>query len=443
MYERPPGSTNQAALCLELAEGAATWLKQMAVHQGDVVWWPRFEARETPPNGTLYNGVPGPVLFFLEYHRLTGDAGARELAEKGTRWLMQHARVTENGYTWPAPGSEEDQNGAVPGLYTGSAGVGATFLALHRQLGDSVYREYAQGAAEELAASSQDGDGGQSWGAGNDIISGAAGIGLFLVAAAQRLEQPAYLEAATQLGHALIRRAIADPPGLKWRMQADWPQLYPNFSHGTAGIAFFLARLHGLTGETALYKGAIAGAEWLTGHVETGGPGCAWYHHEPDRRDLYYVGWCHGPAGTARLFYQLYRNTGEVVWSDWAERCARWLMDTGVPIQPHPGFWNVSACCGTAGVGDFFADMYRWRRDAACWTWAWRMVLHLQQSASETPSGLKWVQAEHRTRPEEVYAQTGLAQGAAGIGLFLLKMYDLALNGDGAAPLALPDNPFE
>jgi hypothetical protein len=36
--------------------------------------------------------------------------------------------------------------------------------------------------------------------------------------------------------------------------------------------------------------------------------------------------------------------------------------------------------------------------------------------------GMKWVQAEHRTRPELLIAQTGLMQGASGIGLFLLHL---------------------
>jgi hypothetical protein len=35
---------------------------------------------------------------------------------------------------------------------------------------------------------------------------------------------------------------------------------------------------------------------------------------------------------------------------------------------------------------------------------------------------MKWIQAEHRTRPELLMAQTGLMQGASGIGLFLLHL---------------------
>jgi hypothetical protein len=35
---------------------------------------------------------------------------------------------------------------------------------------------------------------------------------------------------------------------------------------------------------------------------------------------------------------------------------------------------------------------------------------------------MKWIQAEHRTRPELLIAQTGLMQGAAGIGLYLVHL---------------------
>lgn len=50
--------------------------------------------------------------------------------------------------------------------------------------------------------------------------------------------------------------------------------------------------------------------------------------------------------------------------------------------------------------------------------------------------GLKWIQAEHRTRPDLLQAQVGWAQGAAGIGLWILQL-DSALRGR-AASFELP-----
>ena len=36
---------------------------------------------------------------------------------------------------------------------------------------------------------------------------------------------------------------------------------------------------------------------------------------------------------------------------------------------------------------------------------------------------IKWIHAENRSSPEEVAAQTGLMQGSAGIGLWLLRLH--------------------
>ena len=59
-----------------------------------------------------------------------------------------------------------------------------------------------------------------------------------------------------------------------------------------------------------------------------------------------------------------------------------------------------------------------------------------------TPEGdaLKWLQAENRTSPQAVVAQTGLMQGAAGVGLAMLHL-DGAIAGRRRA-VVLPDDPF-
>ena len=54
--------------------------------------------------------------------------------------------------------------------------------------------------------------------------------------------------------------------------------------------------------------------------------------------------------------------------------------------------------------------------------------------------GLKWTQAETRTEPEKIIAQTGLMQGAAGIGLFFIHLADL--DESKRVPLIFPDSPW-
>ncbi len=51
-----------------------------------------------------------------------------------------------------------------------------------------------------------------------------------------------------------------------------------------------------------------------------------------------------------------------------------------------------------------------------------------------------WVQAEHRTRPDYLFAQTGYMQGAAGIGTFLLRL--AAVDRKKTKRIVFPDTPF-
>ena len=60
--------------------------------------------------------------------------------------------------------------------------------------------------------------------------------------------------------------------------------------------------------------------------------------------------------------------------------------------------------------------------------------------ATTDGDGLKWVQAEHRVRPELLIAQTGLMQGAAGVGLSMLHL-DAVERGE-RRHIVLPDDPW-
>jgi len=53
---------------------------------------------------------------------------------------------------------------------------------------------------------------------------------------------------------------------------------------------------------------------------------------------------------------------------------------------------------------------------------------------------VRWIQAEHRVKPELLVAQTGYMQGAAGIGMLFLHLD--ALERGRKASIVFPDSPF-
>lgn len=408
------------------AVAAGNWISAAGVDTDTGRAWPAEPDRSERVARDLYNGNGGVVLYLLDLYRATGNerwlaealAGARELVREPTE-----------------AGGEPD------GLYTGRAG---RCFVLHRAGavgGDAVLTRAAEECVARLVAAARAVGAGVEWNEVTDIVGGSAGIGLVLLWAHDTMAADGALAAAVAAGDRLLERAREADAGAKWPMSDEFPRLMPNFSHGTAGIAYFLARLYEVAGEERFLAGALAGARYLQSVADTEGQICRIFHHEPDGGELYYLSWCHGPAGTGRTFYQLYRVTGDMEWLEWTRRTARAILASGIPEQRTPGFWNnVGRCCGNAGVIDFFLDLHAAVGDPEYLPFAERMARDLVARGTRAGSTLSWVQAEHRVQPENLAAQTGYMQGAAGIGTTLLRLH--SVRHGTPAPVALPDSPF-
>jgi hypothetical protein len=84
--------------------------------------------------------------------------------------------------------------------------------------------------------------------------------------------------------------------------------------------------------------------------------------------------------------------------------------------------------------------MYQVTGDKMYVDFAKRVTADLLQRGTREGDGLKWIQSEHRVKPDLLIAQTGLMQGASGIGLWLLHLDEFD-HGKKAA-ITLPDSPF-
>ncbi len=161
----------------------------------------------------------------------------------------------------------------------------------------------------------------------------------------------------------------------------------PNFSHGTAGIAYFLATLYRETHQREFLAAATEGGRYLQSIAVT-------------------------DSGRALIF----------------------------ELQT-PGFWNnVSQCCGSAGVAEFFLNLYRATKRTEYLSFAKRVTADLIARGNAEKDGLKWIQAEHRVKPDLLAAQTGYMEGAAGIGIWLLHLDAFEQGKSGT--IVLPDSPF-
>ena len=410
---------------LEAAEQAAAWIRASEIKTPDGLLWPADPKDPKSVNSTLYAGTPGVILFFLQAYGSTGNREYLNEAREGADALL------------PLVAGEEGM-----GLYEGLSGMLFALEETFKATGD---REYRQGFIEGLGRirdSAVRKGAGIEWGPTTDVISGSAGTGLFLIYAYHETKDRAWLDLAAAAGTRLIELGRPENGGLKWAMDPGYPVLMPNFSHGTAGIAYFLARLYRETKKREFLDAALSGARYLLSVADTRGESCLIFHHEPGGRDLCYLGWCHGPVGTARLFYALSETTGDKAWRGWVRKAADGLLESGIPEKETSGFWNNDGiCCGLAGVGEFFLDLGRVFEDGTYSGFCTRVAARLLAKASLEHGRMSWLQAEHRVRPDYLVAQTGYMQGAAGIGMFFLRL-DAAGRG-GRSKIIFPDTPFE
>ncbi len=425
---------------LHYSRGAVTWILSLARSQESALTWPVNNTDKKEPSFNLYSGMPGGILLLAELGREDASGPFKDSVGAAIAGL-ERLQVAAGDYkTWGVRSGDKIQS--PTGLYTGTAGIAWLYLELHRITGNPSYLSRARAVTEEILRRTKELQAPELWDNSTDVISGAAGIGLFLLRAASDFKDSRCQAMAVQAGDFLLSEAIQTPTGLKWKINAGTPKLYPNFSHGTSGVAYFLVRLYQATGQRRFLSAASRGAREMVTIASSEGNGCTWYHHEGDGENLWYVSWCHGPAGTARLFYEMARTTKQKAFMDWVDRSANWLLASGIPDPPKPinGYWNESICCGTAGIGDFYLDLYLTTGKQEYLRAAEIMAAHLARVADTGRPGYRWNQAENRVSPEKKDSQTGYAQGAAGFGLFFLKL-SRAQRG---VPVGwrLPDNPF-
>lgn len=428
---RVPGAAPQAYRDTALA--AERWIARSAQRDGAAMAWPADPTDAKSVQRDLYTGIPGIVLFYVELAHATGDRRWLEPALAGAREIVA---------TLPASADAMGEEGA--GLYTGVAGAAYVIEAVRRASGDRTLDSGRARAVALLRESLAPMGKGAGWNPSSDIISGSGGILLALAwLDAHGGAWDGWRKDAARVGDRLLEVGVPENGGLKWSISSAVPRRYPNFSHGTAGVSYVLAGLSQQTGEQRFLDAALAGERYLQS-IATTTPhdGCRIFHSEPGGEQLFYLSWCHGPAGTARLYHRLAGVTGDARWRAMLPRLAQGIIDSGVPEQ-HPdrsGYWNnISQCCGASGVVEYFIAMHAMFGEARHLSFAQRVMDDTIARGTSDGDGMKWIQAEHRVRPELLVAQTGLMQGAAGVGLALLHLEGAMV---GRAPaVVLPDAP--
>lgn len=270
---------------LDTATQAGSWILSREVNENPKIgYWPSRQDLPVEEKCDLYYGNAGVILFLQELHGATGRKEYLEAIQRGIGFLDRNLPELR-----------------LYGLYGGLAGIA---YSLAQQSDHPEASAVCSKAVDRLIEGAKKQSNGRvRWNDDNDIMSGSAGIGLTLLALGQQLHRPELVDLSVQAGIDLLARSVPAAQGRYWLHEIAAQKQYPNFSHGTAGIAHFLLKLYQRSGETRFLDAAIDGAKYLRS-IASLNPStrCLVPHDLPEQSDLFYLGWCHGPAGPIDFF---------------------------------------------------------------------------------------------------------------------------------------------
>jgi HEAT repeat protein len=362
--QAPPDFSDRTT-CLDLARGVADHiLADPALARTDLA---------------VYDGAAGIAMFLFDLAQATGEA----------RWRQAADAQLERALSMP--------KGA--GLYTGLAGVGQVCLDAWWSTGDDAYLAKARACAGRLGAPQA-----------TDVISGAAGTGIFLLNLHAATGEPRWLQAATKLGDDLAARAVREDGRAHWPVSDQLARTYIGFSHGAAGIGTFLLQLGFATHDERFRALAEEAAAYVVSLAQDDGHGgWVWSKMPPPAENDVRLQWCHGSPGIALFFQALARGLGKPAYADALARSLAATRRGGRTARR-----SGCQCHGVAGNAEVLLEAWRANRDPALLaearTWAADLV---------DEHGVKTTLGGRAYGP-------GYMTGLAGIGRFFLRLADPA-----------------
>lgn len=411
---------------IRAAEETADWIESFGHIDGDTEYWdvqPGTEVAEDElllSRTCLYGGAAGIALFYMRLYRAVKDEKYLNRARAGVNYIIEKNRgfceyMTDK--TWLP--------GAYVGYFQGPAGGAYAAKVLYLLTGEERYRRFACQAADDLILAAHEEDGALYW-FGDYAILGEGGLILFLIDLYETFKEQKYLTAAVKAGLYIVRKQEEAPRGgYRWyAMPTDtFPTIrqaggyFPGFEYGAAGCGYILACLYEHTGDPQFLLSAKRAAEYIMNIADYSEDFSAALvrYNDTYLTDLYYLGVCQGPIGTSRLFFKLFRLTGESEYRDFVIALANGLIRSGAPAIHSRGYWHTNCyCCGAPGMLEFFIHIHRLTGDDLYYHAASETASVILGDSTEKDGQRYWYTTWNRHEPWKNDAYTGLYHGSAG-----------------------------
>lgn len=351
---------------------------------------------EVPPD--TYMGLTGIALFLGHLGVETGVERYRRAAEGALatlRWMIRDYPASIRGI----------------GAFNGWGGVVYCLAVLGHLWGDDALLDEAESLLERI-------DDGIAGDESFDLMAGAAGAGLGVLALHRIRPSATATRIAARCGEHLLAAAVPQARGIGWPVDGMGPRPLVGLSHGAGGIALALFAIADETGEERFRRAALDALAFERSHysrerrnwpdLREGAAELADLHG--DGEEHYMCAWCQGAPGIglARLAGLRHLDDAE----------ARREIAVAVETTLAEGFGtNHSLCHGALGNLDFLLQASRSTADEGLRERCYRLAAGVLRSIERDG----WL--------------FGLARGAEPVGL----MVGLAGVGYGLLRLARPD----
>lgn len=295
-----------------IAHNLGAWILQTAQPDNPQSYWPHGGGGYTMLPISIQYGATGTGLFLLDLYQATGQERFLLEAEAALAWSL----------TWI---ERNPHLATIPGLYFGCGGVAWLAIAVAKQRG-------LTSAPTELLSLLERLD--QMECPHADLAHGLAGLGWIYVAAAQAFPQAEWVERVHTIAKQLVEHAVPLHGGIGWELvMGQAPDIHYGYSHGNAGIGSFLIAAAELTNDPLFdapihhVAQALIDAQLTVAH----GAGISWPHSVQNQ--LVWPHFCNGAGGVSLFWSRLYAWSGEQRYADLAEQAAMsaWLGCRGAP----------------------------------------------------------------------------------------------------------------
>lgn len=418
---------------LQAVYQAEKTLRNNQVETGDGIYWNAQIEGKT--DLSLYTGSAGILFFYLQLYRFDSKEEYRKIIEGAAKYVAKFWR--------DLPTTPTDLFSTLHlGFYVGYAGVGHVLCEVY----DTFHNEDIKNTVSDIVALYNDRavstSGGIYWSDNTSLLLDG-GVILFLLRAYEVLKDDSIKKIISSAADYLISKGASHENGIEF--DGFLPvsgETRPNFEFGSAGSGFLFLKLFEEFKEEKYLDLAKACANYVLSLKVSQEKGYLIPYTTGQDDPIYYLSTCHGPAGTSRLFYELYKVTGDESYLSIITNLTDGLEAIGAPEKQSKGLWNnVCLCCGNAGLVQFFVGMYQATKKEHWLALARRAgnVL-LGESESDEQKNLYWLIAYTRVQPEIITKDLGYYNGLAGIAAVLLQLY-LAEN-DKYQWIRLIDDPY-